>query len=316
MRALLGSSRGKDILLFLLFVCVSYVFWLIQALNEDAQKEVQVPLKIEGVPEGVIFISDVPQTLLVSVRDRGTSLFNYSWSGVPTLGIPFKEMNSEPGSSRVTIPGNEMASRVRSLFGQQAQVLSVRPDSLNLIYTKQPGRRVKVAPDVNINPSWQSVIAGPVTVEPDSVTVYSVARLSGNFDRVSTVELTLDDISETYTGKLRLKLPVGSRAVPDVVTVTAPVEPLIAKQRAVSVKVNGAPADASVVMFPSRVDVTFLVPMSRYNSEVGTITVYADFRRRSPSTAKMPIYLGSAPEICRDVTLSVDSVEYLIEHSK
>ncbi|MDE7143623.1 MAG: hypothetical protein K2N76_02365 [Muribaculaceae bacterium] len=316
-RALLGSSRGKDILLFLLFVCVSYVFWLIQTLNEDAQKEVQVPLKIEGVPDGITFISDVPQTLLVSVRDRGTSLFNYTWSGVPTLSIPFKEMNAKSGASRVTIPGNEMSSRVRSLFGQQAQVLSVRPDSLNLVYTDKPGRRVKVTPNLKITPSWQSVSSGPVQVEPDSVTVYSVANMSGGFDRISTVELNLDDVSETYTGRLRLKVPAGARAVPDEVPVTAPVEPLIAKQRSVAVKVNGAPADASVVLFPSRVDVTFLVPMSRYNSEVGVITVYADFRHRSPSTAKMPVYLGSAPEICRDVTLAVDSVEYLIEqHGK
>lgn len=316
LRALLGSPRGKDVLLFLLFVCVSYGIWLAMTLNDEAQKEVQVPLKIEGVPEGVTFISDVPQTLLVSVRDKGNNLFNLKLSGARSLNIPFSEMNSEPGSSRVTIPATELTSRVRSLFSQQAQVQSVRPDSLNLIYTDKPGRRVKVEPVVKVSTSWQSVISGSVKVEPDSVTVYSVSKLGSNFHRVNTMELSLDDVSETYTGKLRLNLPIGSRAVPDVVTVTVPVEPLIAKQRAVAVSIKDAPDNASVVMFPSRVDVTFFVPMSRYNSEVGAITVYADFRRRSPSTAKMPIYLGSAPEVCRDVTLAVDSVEYLIENRK
>lgn len=312
----LRSSRGKDILLFLLFVCVSYMFWLISALNEDTQKEIQVPLKIEGVPDGITFISDVPQTLLVSVRDRGTSLFNYSWSGVPSLNIPFGEMNREKRGSRVTIPALEMSSRVRSLFGQQAQVLSVRPDSLNLIFTDRPGRRVKVTPDVDATPSWQSVISGKITVEPDSVTIYSVAQMSTGISKIPTMELKLDDLTETYVGKVRIKTPVGSRAVPDAVTVTIPVEPLISKSRSVPVILRGAPAGASVVMFPSRVDVSFLVPMSRYNSEVGNITVYADFSRRSSRTAKMPVIVGSAPDNCRDVTLSVDSVEYLIEQVK
>lgn len=313
----LRSSRGKDILLFLLFVCVSYMFWLISALNEDTQKEIQVPLKIEGVPEGITFISDVPQTLLVSVRDRGTSLFNYSWSGVPSLNIPFGEMNREKRGSRVTIPALEMSSRVRSLFGQQAQVLSVRPDSLNLIFTDRPGRKVRVTADVDAKTSWQSVISGKITVEPDSVTIYSVAQMSSaGISKISTMELKLEDLTETYKGKVRIKTPVGSRAIPDAVTVTIPVEPLISKNRSVPVILRGAPANASVVMFPSRVDVSFLVPMSRYNSEVGNITVYADFSRRSSRTAKMPVVVGSAPDNCRDVSLSVDSVEYLIEQTQ
>ncbi len=316
LRAGLRSSRGKDVLLFLLFLCVSYVFWLIQALNEDAQKEVKIPLKIEDVPDGVTFISEVPQTLLVSVRDKGTSLFNYTWSGTPSLSIPFNEMKADKSSSRVTIPGQEMSSRVRSLFGQQAQVLSVRPDSLNLVYTSKPGHKVKVVAEVNAVPSWQSVISGKITVDPDSVTVYSVDRISGNIGQLSTEKIDLEDISETYTGKVRLKVPVGSRAVPDVVTLTVPVEPLIAKTRTVAVSIAGAPSDASIVMFPSRIDVTYLVPMSSYNSEVGPITVYADFRKRSAHSAKMPVYVGSSPDVCRDVSLSVDSVEYLIEHTK
>lgn len=300
-------------MLFLLFICVSYVFWLIQALNEDTQKEVRIPLHIEGVPEGVTFISDVPPTLLVSVRDRGTSLFNYTWSGTPGLTVPFSEMNADAAGSRVTIPGQEMSSRVRSLFGQQAQVLSVRPDSLNLIYTSLPGRKVKVIPAVNAHTSWQSVISGKITVSPDSVMLYSVNKLGAAMKHIDTAELTLDELTETYTGSVRVAVPAGCRAVPDVVDVTIPVEPLIAKTRAVAVSLKGAPSDASVVMFPSRVDVTFLVPMSSYNSEVGVISVYADFSRRSPQTARMPVYVGSAPEVCRDVTLAVDSVEYLIE---
>lgn len=316
LRATLRSSRGKDVLLFLLFVCVSYVFWLIQTLNDDAQKEVQIPLRIEAVPDDVTFISDVPPTLMVSVRDRGTSLFRYAWSGAPTLGIPFGDMSLEENAARVSLSDQELSSRVRSLFGQQAQVLNVRPDSLSLIFTDRPGRRVKIKPDVDARPSWQSVISGRITVEPDSVTVYSVPRLVSNYTSLSTYSLALEDLSETYTGEVKVKAPVGTRAVPDVVKVTVPVEPLISKTRTVAVNLKNAPAEGSVVMFPSRVDVTFLVPMSRYNAEVGNITVYADFSRRTSRSAKMPVYLGSVPDGCRDVSLAIDSVEYLIEQSR
>lgn len=315
LRAALRSSRGKDVVIFLLFVCVSYVFWLIQTLNDDAQRELQIPFSIESVPEDVTFISEVPPTLMVSVRDRGTSLFRYAWSGAPTLAVPFGDLNATAGSARVTLSGVELSSRVRSLFGQQAQVLNVRPDSLNLLYTSRPGRRVKIVPDIDVTTSWQSVISGNITVEPDSVVIYSVTQTTG-LHSLPTYELKAEDLTETYTARVKVKAPVGARTVPDYVTVTIPVEPLIAKTRTVPVNLKNVPAGASVVMFPSRVDVTFLVPMSRYNAEVGNITVYADFSRRTSGSAKMPIYLGAVPDGCRDVSLAVDSVEYLIEQSE
>ena len=85
----LHSSRGKDILIFLLFLCVSYVFWLIMALNDNTQRELHVPLKISDQPKDLTFISDVPATVQVSVRDRGSSLFSYTWGGMPAMTIPF-----------------------------------------------------------------------------------------------------------------------------------------------------------------------------------------------------------------------------------
>ncbi len=312
----LHSSRGKDILIFLLFLCVSYVFWLIMALNDNTQRELHVPLKISDQPKDLTFISDVPATVQVSVRDRGSSLFSYTWGGMPAVTIPFKELRRNEDANRLLFSEQEMAVRVRSLFGASAQILSVHPDSLSLIYTEQPGRRVKVVPDIDASPSWKCVIAGPITVEPDSVTVYSVPQMASRIRQASTIQVSYNDLTETFTAEVRLKSVAGTRMEPDRVRVTVPVEPLIAKQRTVALTLAGAPSKASVVLFPSRVDVTYLVPMSMYNNEVGNITVVADYSKRSVATAKIPVYVGSAPDVCNSLSLAVDSVDYLLEQKQ
>ena len=66
---LLRSSRGRDILIFLLFLAVSYGFWVILALNDDMQQDVSVRLEIANVPKGYTFITEPPRELSLSVRD-------------------------------------------------------------------------------------------------------------------------------------------------------------------------------------------------------------------------------------------------------
>lgn len=313
-RALFHTSRGKDLLIFLLFILVSYAFWLVMTLNEEAQRELHVPLRITDLPEQYTFISDVPENVQVSVRDKGSSLFRYSWGGMPQLRISYSDMRRSAGKdSRLVFTEQEMSARVRSLFGAQAQVNAIHPDSLSLIYTDRPGRRVKVIPEVNASTAWNSVIAGAVTVQPDSVTVYTVPQISGPVREARTLSVNFGDLSETLTTEVRLQPVPGARMVPDRVTVTVPVEPLIAKQRSVNVSLIGAPHSASVVLFPSRVDVTYLVPMSAYNNEVGAITVVADYSHRSTATARIPVHVTSAPDLCHSITLATDSVEYLLE---
>jgi hypothetical protein len=311
--ALLHSSRGKDLLLFTLFLCVSYVFWIIMTLNEDTQRDLNVPLEITDTPEGITFISDVPGTITVSVRDKGTSLVNYVWGNMPTLKIRYNEFTHNSYNERIVCSQQELNMRVRSLFGANAQVMSLRPDSLSFVVTDQPGRPAKVVPCIDAQASIQSVISGPITVKPDSVLIYSAKKLPITMQTVSTMEISRTELTDTLTLEVRIKPISGARAVPDRVTVTIPVEPLIAKQRTVPITLKGAPAENSVLLFPSTVTVTYLVPMSMYNSEVGVITVMADYNHRSSSTAKVPLTLGSTPDFCHNPTLSTDSVDFLIE---
>ena len=312
-RALLQSSRGKDFLLFTLFICVSYIFWVIMTLNEDTQRDLNVPLEITDTPEGITFISDVPGTITVSVRDKGTSLINYVWGSVPTLKIRYNEFTHNTYTDRVVCSQQELNMRVRSIFGPTAQIQSLRPDSLSFVVTDQPGRPARVVPCIDVQASIQSVISGPITVKPDSVMIYSAKHLPISMQTISTVEISRTNLTDTLTMEVRIKPISGGRAVPDRVTVTIPVEPLISKQRTVPITLKGAPTDYSVLLFPSTVSVTYLVPMSMYNSEVGVFTVTADYNHRSTSTAKVPLSLGSTPEFCHNPTLSTDSVDFLIE---
>ena len=69
------TSSFHDAVLFLIFVAISALFWFILALNDSAQDNFNVKIQITNVPDTVTFISDIPEKVHVSVRDKGTNLW-------------------------------------------------------------------------------------------------------------------------------------------------------------------------------------------------------------------------------------------------
>lgn len=309
---MLRSSRGKDVMTFTAFLLLSYGFWIILSLNDDGQRELSVRLDITDTPKGVTYITDPPRELRVSLRDRGTILASFTWNGSPSLHIPYESLTLNDRTDRLSMSEADLQSRVRSLFQATTQIVAIRPDSLSMIVTDRPGHRVKVVAETDITPSPQYVIAGEIRIEPDSVTVYSARHLAVVPKAVSTVAYTRHDLTDSLTVTVALQPQTGVRMVPDKVTLTIPVEPLIAKKRNVPVNLlNGSGHGQNVVMFPSWVTVSYLVPMSQYSNESGVLTVNADYLKRSGT--KIPLTIGSAPDYYQAIHLQADSVEYLIE---
>ncbi|MBD5425348.1 MAG: hypothetical protein HDR45_04010 [Bacteroides sp.] len=308
---LLRSSRGRDILIFLLFLAVSYGFWVILALNDDMQQDVSVRLEIANVPKGYTFITEPPRELSLSVRDKGTVLANYSLSGGKTLKLNYSDMVSDIENDRVTLSQQALENRLRSFFDPTTQIVSVRPDSLSLIVTDRAPNLARVVPDVEVTPASQFVISGPIKVEPDTVSVYTARHLRVRPRTVSTVKITRSELRDTLIVDVRLQPEADTRVVPSKVRLTIPIEPLISKSREVGIQLTHASSADAVVLFPSRVRVSYLLPMSLYNSENNVVTVTADFARRHGG--KIPLTIGALPDYYRGVELSTDSVEYLVE---
>lgn len=311
LRLLLRSSRGKDFFIFLLFICVSYVFWIIMALNDDTQRDLKLNFEITGIPSDVTFITEVPNNIQVSVRDKGSVLVNYLWSGAPSLKIPYKDFAYDEVADRIVMGELALQSRVRSSFGPSTNIINIRPDSLSLIITNRKPSLARVIPQIEASPVAQCVLSGPITVSPDTVKVYSARHLPIKAREIKTMKVVRSGLRDTLKFEVRLQPESGIRTIPDRVTVTIPVEPLISKTRQVPVALLHAPNPSDIVMFPSIVSVSYLLPMSQYNSENGVISVTADYRRRSNS--KIPLTLGALPDYYKGVELNTDSVEYLIE---
>ena len=287
------STRGREILLFLVFLLISYIFWLLLTLNNEVQEDLEVPITLTNVPDSVTLISDVPPSLKVSVRDKGSSLVRYSWGEVPTMKINWD--NYRHSSGKFLLGTADLNARLRDYFGANSQIVTITPDSMRINYTTSPGRRVAVKVNADVRPALGWTVFGPVTANVDSVWLYSVDDLPHSLNSVETVPIVRSGLKDTTKFDARIEPIPGVRIIPDRIILTVP-------------------NDYTLITFPSKVEVSYLVPMSEFNSEPYVLKAYVDYNEaRHARNGKLKVTMSLMPELYRNASMTPDSVEYIIE---
>ncbi|MCM1076569.1 MAG: hypothetical protein NC411_04330 [Bacteroides sp.] len=307
--AALKSSRGQNVLLYLLFVAVAFVFWVFLSLDTEVQRDFDVPVELQDMPDSVTMIGQLPPTLGVSVKGKDAQLLRFLWGKLSPIKFKWKE-NVE--NDALVINRQKLDSHVREYFGNGVQIVSCRPDSLRIPFTTQPGVKVKLMVQTDIHPNLQYIISGPIMANVDSVMLYSSDGIPHSLKYVATEPIVKSNLKDTMRYEVRVKPIAGVRIIPDIVTVTVPVEPLIMKKRAINIEVENIPDESNLIIFPSKVEISYLVPMSDYNVDY-PVKAYVDFNSAKPSLKKLPVSLSSLPGIYHNVSFTPDSVEYIIE---
>lgn len=304
------SSKGKDVLLYIMFVCVAFVFWVFLSLDAEVQRSFDVPVELEDVPDSITLINPIPLNISASVQGKGSQLLRFSWGTLHNMKINFGENVSK--DNVMSVSKIKIDDKLRDYFGQGVQILSTKPDSIVSRFTSMPGVKVPLRIISDIHPNLQCIISGPITANVDSISVYSINGVPHSLRHIDTEQIVRSGLKDTTRYEVKLKSVPGMRLIPDRVVVTVPVEPLISQRRRVDIDIMNLPEGTGMITFPSSVEVSYLVPMSAYNDDL-PISVYVDFDNVNLLVPKAKVNLSLIPDIYQNVSLQPDSVEYIIE---
>ena len=307
----LRSPRGRDTMMFLLFVVISCILWAVLSLNDEKQYDLRLPMRITNVPDSVTLISPGPEALSVSLRAKGTQLMKMTVGRMPTVNVDFRAFRSD---GTVHLSATDLKGLVRNATGG-SQVSMVYPDSLSLPYTTHKGIRVPVRLDYKVTAGPQSALTGRPRLSADSVLLYTAGSAPDRADAVSTEPIHLLGIDKNTTLRVKLMAPRGTRLIPDSIDVTFEVEPLRFKSRKVVIEPINVPEGTKLITFPAQIDVFFMVPVSGYRQSDNHFRVVADYRtiRQGTGSRNVKLSLINVPSNFQNAHLSADSAEYIIE---
>ena len=312
-RSFLLAKKSREFLIFLFFVFVSFSFWLLQVLNDDYETELSIPLRMKNVPENVVLTSEFPAELKIGVKDRGTVLVNYLWSQtLYPLTLDFEEYQDK--GNQVRILSSSLSKRVASQLNQSTKLLTVKPDTLELIYTRGESKKVPVRLRGEVKAERQYYISEVIYL-PDSVMVYAPREILDTITAAYTEALYFEQISDTTRHRAELMPVKGAKFTPLYSDVTFLVD--VYSEKTVEVPVVGInfPEDKVLRTFPSKVNVSFQIGLSQFKSvtaEDFAVVVDYELLNEEGGEKCKPILMRS-PAAVNYVRISPKEIDYIIE---
>lgn len=306
------KGGNKQILVFLLFLFISTMFWFLQSLNNKDNINILLPVEYVNLPKDVIFAVEPPEEVNVQLRDKGLNLINYSLGRVDPIEIDLSLFPQK--RERVVITREKLIPIISEGLKSSTELKTLYSDSIVLIYAGKNGVRKPVKLNSDIAISYNCIRNDSTIITPSSVTVYADSLILETIDVIETELLALKNISDTTIVKLKLKDVYGAKIEPSEVEVIVPVEELISKRLSLPIGQINFPENVSVMTFPANADINVMIPMSQFqNTDNSKFRLNVDYKNYNHNSQKLPLVLSKVPDYIENISIIPDSVEYIIE---
>lgn len=309
----LRSKRAHEVGVFLVCLGLASSFWFFQTMDDEYESTVSIPVRLRDVPDDVVLTYESTRSLEVLVRDKGSALLGY-WArgGFSPMNIRFQDLPE--GSSPVHLAVSSLRSALTNQLSSTAQILSVSPDTLEYQYASAVASMVPVRLVASIQVP-EPYFVSRTTIEPDTVQVYADAHVLDTLSALYTEPLMVRNLKDTLNREVSLTIPRGVKSLTEKVHVSLRTDVYTERVLELPVEGRGFPSGTHLKAFPSKIKVTFRVPMSRYQDVDESLAhVYLDYEvLREVEDGHAIVSLEGIPEWVRQASVSPSNVDFLIE---
>ncbi len=308
------SSSWKKALTFLFFLVIAFAFWLLQYLQQRFEIELSVPVLYENVPDEIVLTDNVPTQIKIKIADKGTVLFNYSLDRrVGPVKIDLNDI--KPDKTSYSISRLALERAITKHLSATTTLLGYAPDKLVVEYDILKNKVVPVILNGKIAPASGFMFVDSVHINPASVLVYGSKSMLDTLQALYTEPLEITGLTKMLDKKVDLVIPSGMAADKKQVFLSGAVEGYTEKTLHIPVVCDNLPAHYILRLFPSSVEVSCQIALSKYSSLVDdSLKINLDYNLLvEDKKANVQLELSDKPVWLKHYRISPSNVEFLIE---
>ena len=247
---------------FLLFVFVSFTFWLSTKLSNIYTLEQSFTLLLTEVPEGII-PSDTSRKIKASVTASGFEILLYRLFD-KSVTISLQEADFSSTLGRVSLR-NQQFSIEQQLF-DNTRLNQIYPENLNIVYSRLDEKRVAVVPQTQIQLRAGYLSDFPIQSKPDSILVRGPKSILDTLKGVSSMFFEATDVYEGISQEVGLKSIPELQLEQETVQLVMPVSRYSEKEFVLQVELINLPLGVRVKLFPPTAKLRATLPMALLNT--------------------------------------------------
>lgn len=311
----LGKSRIK-LLVFVFFFFLSFLFWLLNALNKEYSVVVKYAVRFAGYPANYVLVNDTPYYVNALIRGRGYDLLWPLYGPSGSLRVNLESARISTNASGIyKFSTNDLKTRIQQLAGSAVQISGIWPDTFYLAVAPVVVRRIAVKPELRVTLARQYMFCRPFTCIPDTVTVTGASSMVDTMQYIATRPVILSGLKKSYSGKVQLQTGTTIKCQPEQVQINMEIDKFTETSMRVPVKVINLPPPLRMKIFPAEVTLNFRVCLNHYKElSPESFTVAVDYREHlSDTTSLLPVHVLQKPDFTGNILVSPSEIEFILE---
>ena len=312
-----ASIFNRDLLIFIFFLILSFIFWYLNSLSKEIDGNVRYPVRYINLPKDRVMIEEMPSKLNLSLKGPGYSILKLKLSGnqAPVV-IDLSTVNYVIISNSKLLNYYVVTKGLIPTFKQQLradfEITDIKPDTLFFKFDRVITKMVPVNPVVEVTTERQYFIKGPISSTPGSIEISGPRQIVDTVKSVSTKRYKFNQLNKSVTRSLAL---IGSDFY-DIsekrVSVTIPVEQFTEATTNVPVRLLNLPDTLEIKIFPDVVSVKYLVGVTDYKTINKTpLDAFIDLSKFDLSEVnKLPVVIQNIPAYISSIRCTPEKVDF------
>jgi hypothetical protein len=289
----------------------------LQYSRQKFEFELSVPVHYINLPQELALSGELPQAIEISLQDKGISWFGYSTRGESwSINIDLK--NVSPEKSVYSVETLTLQKLIQEQLLPTSTMRSFSPEKIEITYSSLRKKELPVAIAGTLSPAFGYTFSDSIRIEPAVVEVFGDKMNLDTLSVINTVSINKNNITKDLDVLVDLSVPKGVRLSSEKVKLTANVEEYTEKKFEFPVVCYNLPANRIVRFFPSSVELSVQVGLSKYkevseqNFEIGVD--YNDLVKNNATN--YILRLIRKPKWLVDYRIIPETVEFLVEEKK
>ena len=295
---------------FLLFVFISFSFWISTKLSNSYTIEQIFNIEWINIPEGIV-ISENNKKLNTSITASGVEIILYRLFN-NNLKIDLIRANFELDYLSLNLENQKFL--IQQQLYSNTLLNQINPSLVKIKFSLLSEKKIPIIPKTRINLRAGYLTDSKPISKPDCILIRGPKILLDSIYYAETVSYNEEDVFKSISKKINLSPIEGINFSKDVVDIELSVSRYSEKEFNISIELINQPEGVKVKLFPPKAKIRATIPMSLIgNIRVSDFRLIADYNQiLSGQTQKLELFIKKKPSGVKQIILEPTDVNYLI----
>jgi hypothetical protein len=308
---ILAYLKKRNVKRFSLFIIIAFIFLIFSKLSNDYKQTINLKISITNIEDEVILENDSLNTVDVFIQAKGFALLPFLFKNSKTIVLDSKtELVIKPNQYIFDVQKHKYL--IEDQLGSSYKMLSVKPDTVLLPYSKRASKFVPIDLNTDINFALGFDIKGNYKLSKDSVKVVGTSKRIAKINSITTETIRLKEANSDIARRVKLTIPVDVEVYPNFIDVKADVKRFTEGKIEVPVTIINKPNTVTINYFPKTVSIFYYVDLENYsNVKISDFIVECDFTSIKNGQTYFVPRIAKKPAFAKRVSMKQKRIDFI-----